>query len=186
MFTFPWDGLWGWFYYKANFNMCISFRKVGKSRDACKDKTEMIFLIFFMVSFWYQIGIKKIIKIPNEYWIQASKGIYFKAKKRSDHAKGQLISKCLFGVIVWTKIEQKYCKDFCFLGASWKPKKVPGSPQDATKNFRAEILAIFTVLFWSKLWHQKDISKLTDLSALNYHKKSRVISKNVQKKQCYF
>ena len=41
-------------------------------------------------------------------------------------AKGQLISKCLFGVIVSTKIAKKYYKNFCpksfysFLGASWK------------------------------------------------------------------
>ena len=41
--------------------------------------------------------------------------------------------------------------------------KSPGSPQEATKNFRAEILAIFSLLFWSKRWNQKDISKLTDL-----------------------
>ena len=40
--------------------------------------------------------------------------------------KGQLISKCLFGVIVSTKIAKKYYKNFCpksfysFLGASWK------------------------------------------------------------------
>ena len=85
LFTFPWDGLWGWFYYKTIFNMYISFQKVGIPRDACKDKTEMIFLIFFMVSFWYQSGIKKIIKIPNEYGIQASKRSFFKAKMRSDH-----------------------------------------------------------------------------------------------------
>ena len=26
----------------------------------------------------------------------------------------------------------------------------PGSPQEATKNFRAEILTIFLLLFWSK------------------------------------
>ena len=40
-----------------------------------------------------------------------------------DIPKGQLISKCLFGVIVWTKIATKYCQYFCpeifcsFLGA---------------------------------------------------------------------
>ena len=42
-------------------------------------------------------------------------------------------------------------------------KELPGSPQEATKNFRAEILTIFSLLFWSKRWHQKDILKLTDL-----------------------
>ena len=77
------------------------------------------------------------------------------------------------------KNQRKYCKDFCpesfqsFLGASLlmrlltkspgNPKKLPGSPQEATKNFRADILTIFSLLYWSKRWHQKDISKLTDL-----------------------
>ena len=71
--------------------ICASLFEKLEYPDACKDKTEMIFLIFFMVSFWYQIGIKKIIKILDEYEIQASKRISFKAKMRSDHAKGQLI-----------------------------------------------------------------------------------------------
>ena len=44
-----------------------------------------------------------------------------------------------------------------------KPQKASRKPQEATKNFRAEILTIFSLLFWSKRWHQKDISKLTDL-----------------------
>ena len=65
--------------------ICASLFEKLEYPDACKDKTEMIFLIFFMVSFWYQIGIKKIIKIPNEYGIQASKRTFFKAKMRSDH-----------------------------------------------------------------------------------------------------
>ena len=43
------------------------------------------------------------------------------------------------------------------------PKKLPGSPQEATKDFRAEIFTISLLLFWSKRWHKKDISKLTDL-----------------------
>ena len=40
--------------------------------------------------------------------------------------KGQLISKCPFGLIVWTKVATKLFLDFCpeffysFLGASWK------------------------------------------------------------------
>ena len=29
------------------------------------------------------------------------------------HTKGQLISKCPFGVIVWTKIPRKNFRDFC-------------------------------------------------------------------------
>ena len=39
--------------------ICASLFEKLEYPDACKDKTEMIFLIFFMVSFWYQIGIKK-------------------------------------------------------------------------------------------------------------------------------
>ena len=65
------------------------------------------------------------------------------------------------------------------LGASWKlfgascrlpyiwyyfPRKPPGS----YKIFRVEILTIFLLLFWSKRWHQKDISKLTDFYCLNH------------------
>ena len=86
-------------------------------------------------------------------------------------SKGQLISKSLFCVIVWIKIQQKHCKDFCpkifcsFLGAFWKLlglpgdlvsiittkaayiklQKLPGSPQEATKIFRAEILTLFLI-----------------------------------------
>ena len=78
--------------------------------------------------------------------------------------KGQLISKCLFGVIVWTKIATKILK---FFVASWglpgdlvsnsinkeayrKPQKAHKKPQESYKNFRAEILTIFSLLFWSK------------------------------------
>ena len=49
-----------------------------------------------------------------------------------DLAKGQLISKCPFGFIVWTKIPTKLFLDFCpeffcsFLGASWKLFGLPG------------------------------------------------------------
>ena len=79
--------------------------------------------------------------------------------KGSTLSKGQLISKCPFGIIVWAKIPTKSFLDFCpeffcsFLGASWKlfglpgdlvsnninkeayrkPKKLLGSPQEATK-----------------------------------------------------
>ena len=47
-------------------------------------------------------------------------------------SKGQLISKCPFGFIVWTKIPTKLFLDFCpeffcsFLGASWKLFGLPG------------------------------------------------------------
>ena len=57
------------------------------------------------------------------------------------YAKGQLISKCLFGVIVSTKIAF-----WSFLGTSQvislirkptgSPKKLPGSPQEATKKLQ--------------------------------------------------
>ena len=74
------------------------------------------------------------------------------------HSKGQLISKCTFGFIVWTKLPMKLFLNFCpeifctFLGASLKlfgascrlpyvcyyvprkPIKLPGSPQKATKK----------------------------------------------------
>ena len=78
-----------------------------------------------------------------------------------------------------------YPEMFCtFLGASWglpgdlvgniinkeayrkptgSPKKLPGSPQDGTQNFRAEVLEIISLVFWKKLSFHKDIIKLTDL-----------------------
>jgi hypothetical protein len=37
-----------------------------------------------------------------------------------------------------------------FLGPTGSPKKLPGSLKEAIKNFRAEILTIFSLLFWSK------------------------------------
>ena len=46
--------------------------------------------------------------------------------------KGQLISKCPFGFIVWTKLPTKLFLNFCleifcsFLGASWKLFGLPG------------------------------------------------------------
>ena len=46
------------------------------------------------------------------------------------------------------------------------PKKLPGSPQEGTKNFRAEILEIISLVFWKKLSFHKDIIKLTDLYKL--------------------
>ena len=39
--------------------------------------------------------------------------------------------------------------------AYMKPPKASRKPPGATKNFRAEILTIFLLLFWSKQWHQK-------------------------------
>ena len=55
-----------------------------------------------------------------------------KIVKISALTKGQLISKCPFGFIVWTKIPTKLFLDFCpeffcsFLGASWKLFGLPG------------------------------------------------------------
>ena len=52
-------------------------------------------------------------------------------------SKGQLILKCLFGVLIWTKIATKYCQDFCrkifcsFLEASWA---LVGLPWDLVSN----------------------------------------------------
>ena len=53
-------------------------------------------------------------------------------EKSLTSAKGQLISKCPFGIIVWTKIPTKLFLDFCpeifcsFLGDSWKLFGLPG------------------------------------------------------------
>ena len=84
---------------------------------------------------------------------------------KMDGTKGQLISKCPYEKSVSSKIPTKIFLEFCpeifcsFLGASWKlfglpgdlvsniinkeayrkPQKLPGSPQEGTKNFRAEI-----------------------------------------------
>ena len=83
--------------------------------------------------------------------------------------KGQLISKCPFGWKTSSKIPTKLLPDFCpeifcsFLGASWKlfgllgdlvsniinkegywkPKKLPGSPQRATKISGQKSRSIF-------------------------------------------
>ena len=88
-------------------------------------------------------------------------------------AKSQLISKSAYEKSVSFKIPTKIFLEFCseiffsFLGASWKlfglpgdlvsniinkegywkPKKLPGSPQKATKNFRAEIQKYFRWYF---------------------------------------
>ena len=88
-------------------------------------------------------------------------------------AKGQLISKCPYEKSVSSNIPMNIFLNFCheifcsFLGASWKlfglpgdlvsniinkegywkPKKLPGSPQKATKNFRAEIQKYFRWYF---------------------------------------
>ena len=92
---------------------------------------------------------------------------------KTSSTKGQLISKRPYEKSVSSKIPTKIFLEFCpeifcsFLGASWKlfglpgdlvsniinkegywkPKKLPGSPQKATKNFRAEIQKYFCWYF---------------------------------------
>ena len=58
--------------------------------------------------------------------------------------KGQLISKCLYEVIFWTKIPTK--------NLIYSALKVIG-----------QTLSNFLLVFWSKRFFQKDILKLTDL-----------------------
>ena len=103
--------------------------------------------------------------------------------------KGQLISKCPFGFIVWTKLPTKLFLNFCpeifctFLGASWKlfgaSCRLPClwyyilSPQEAQrasmkppgsyKKTQGRNPEIISLVFLSKRWNQKDILKLTDL-----------------------
>ena len=97
-------------------------------------------------------------------------------------SKGQLISKCPFGFIVWTKLPTKLFLNFCpeifctFLGASCRlpclwyyilspqeaqraSMKPPGS-YNKTQGRNPEIISL---VFLSKRWIQKDILKLTDL-----------------------
>ena len=57
--------------------------------------------------------------------------------------KGQLISKCLYEVIVWTKIPTKNLIISALKGPGQKLSK-------------------FSLVFWSKRWLHKDILKLTD------------------------
>ena len=58
--------------------------------------------------------------------------------------KGQLISKCLFEVFVWTKIPTKSLIISALKGPGQKLSK-------------------FSLVFWSKRWFHKDILKLIDL-----------------------
>ena len=63
-----------------------------------------------------------------------------------------------------------------FLGASWKlfgvpvgfisyiTYQVPRKPPGSYKNFRAEILKIFLLLFWSKWWYRKTFRNLLTFS----------------------
>ena len=106
--------------------------------------------------------------------------------------KGQLISKCPYEKSVSSKIPTKIFLEFCpeifysFLGASSKlfglsgdlvsniinkkayrkPKKLPGSPQEAPrklKKFQGRNPEIFSLVFWMKLIFHQDILKITDL-----------------------
>ena len=62
----------------------------------------------------------------------------------SDAAKGQLISKCLYEIIVWTKIPTKILIISALKGQG--------------RNYQN-----FWWCLWSKRWLHKDILKLTDL-----------------------
>ena len=73
------------------------------------------------------------------FWSQAYLLVFF-----WPCVKGQLISKCLYEVIVWTKIPTKNLIDSAL--------KVTG-----------QNLSNFLLVFWSKRFFQKDILKLTDL-----------------------
>ena len=91
--------------------------------------------------------------------------------------KGQLISKCPFGIIVWTKIPTELFLDFCpeifctFLGASWKlfgascrlpclwyyilspqeAQKASRKPPGSYKKIQGRNPEIFSLVFWMKL-----------------------------------
>ena len=69
---------------------------------------------------------------------------YITSAKGLGGSKGQLISKCLFGFIVWTKISTK-------------------NLTNSALEWVGQNLSNFSLVFWSKRWHQKDILKLTDL-----------------------
>ena len=62
----------------------------------------------------------RVINSPPRVWIW---------KKKYVSTKGQLISKCLFGVIVWTKNQRKNYQNFCPIEA------------------KTEILVIFSLVF---------------------------------------
>ena len=83
--------------------------------------------------------------------------------------KGQLIYKCPFGIIVWTKIPTKlfldFCPEFfcCFLGASWKLFGLPGNlvcyiiskeayrkPQKASNTVVQEAMHTAYTRVWNK------------------------------------
>ena len=103
--------------------------------------------------------------------------------------KGQLISKCPFGVKTSSKKSTKLFPGICpeffcsFLGASWKlfelawdlvsnilnkeayrnPQKASRKPAGRYKKFQGRIQETISLDFWKKFSHQKDILKLTDL-----------------------
>ena len=140
------------------------------------------------MSFWCQNFSQKGSKISRRYFLIRFY-LIFCLYSFTVPVKGQLISKCPFGIIVWTKIPTKLFLDFCpeifctFLGASWKlfgaSCRLPClwyyilSPQEAQrasmkppgsykKNSGQKSRNNF-VGFLSKRWNQKDILKLTDL-----------------------
>jgi hypothetical protein len=103
--------------------------------------------------------------------------------------KGQLISKCSFGVKTSSKKPTKFFPGFCpkifctFLGASWKlfwascrlsylwyyllspqeAKNASRKPPGSCKKIQGLNQEIISLVFWKKLSFHKDIIKLTDL-----------------------
>ena len=104
-------------------------------------------------------------------------------------SKGQLISKCPFGVKTSSNKPTKLFLDICpeifcsFLGGYWKlfgllrdlvsnimnkeayrkPQKASRKPTGRYIKFQSRYPEIISLVFWKKFWHQKDILKLTDL-----------------------
>ena len=128
--------------------------------------------------------------VGSKQWaLKSKRKIWQRTKGCEAGTKGQLISKCPFGFIVWTKIPTKLFLDFCpeffcsFLGASWKlfglpgdlvcniinkeacrkPQKASRKPPGRYKKFQGRNSEIISLVILSKRWNQRDILKLTDL-----------------------
>ena len=123
-------------------------------------------------NFCLKVGMKRAI---NPWYKTEGKIALAKLTWRT-HTKDQLISKCPFGITVWTKIPMKLFLDFCpeifctFLGASWKLFQLPGDivsnimikeayrkPQKASRKppgryikFQGRNPEIISLVFWKK------------------------------------
>ena len=89
----------------------------------------------------------------------------WKVLKSSRITKGQLISKCPFGFIVWTKIPipgDLVC-NIINKEACRKPQKASRKPPRSYKKFQGRNPEIISLVILSKQWNQRDILKLTDL-----------------------